>query len=237
MKETSSYNTPERNTKKSDNKALLPPPAKNANGSPGLYRPRGIGAASGFKGKYASAKALEHAVNLYFDKKFAEEKALTMAGLALSLGFTSRNALLRYEEKGEDFADVIETARTRIEEWKNELLIEGGRNVNGIVFDLKNHHGYSDRIEQKTVVETGDSLTQLLSALQGSVLRPVIASTAVQLEDNTDTEEAEYYPSDEDETETPILTDDFDMDEFLANEFENSNRSSSSDDYDLEDLV
>lgn len=237
MKETSCFNTPEKNTKKSDNKPLLPPPAKNANGSPGLYRPRGIGAASGFKGKYTSAKALEHAVNLYFDKKFAEEKPLTIAGLALSLGFTTKEALRRYEEKGEDFADVIETARTRIEEWKNELLLEGGRATNGIIFDLKNHHGYSDRIEQKTVVETGDSLTQLLSALQGSVLRPVIASTAVQLEDNTDTEEAEYYPNDEDETETPLLTDDFDMDEFLTNEFENSNRSSSSDDYDLEDLV
>jgi hypothetical protein len=205
-----------------------------------LYRPRGIGAAGGFKGKYTSAKALEHSVNLYFDKKFAEEKALTMAGLALSLGFTSRNALLRYEEKGEDFADVIETARTRIEEWKNELLIEGGRNVNGIVFDLKNHHGYSDRIEQKTVVEAGDSLTQLLSALQGSVLRPIISSTAIKLEDNTDTEEAEYYSDDEEgedetETETPILTDDFDIDEFLLDEFEHTNPSM--DDYDLEDLI
>jgi len=223
MKETSAYNTPEKNTKKSDNKPLLPPPAKNANGSPGLYKPRGMGASSGFMGKYASAKALEHAVNLYFDKKLADEKPLTIAGLALSLGFTTKEALRRYEEKGEDFADVIDTARTRIEEWKNELLIEGGRNVNGIVFDLKNHHGYSDRIEQKTVVETGDSLTQLLSALQGSVLRPVIASTAVQIEDNTDTEEAEYYPSDDD------------VSDFLLNEFED--KTFSNDDYDLEDLV
>lgn len=223
MKETSCFNTPEKNTKKSDNKPLLPPPAKNANGSPGLYRPRGMGASSGFMGKYASAKALEYAVNLYFDKKLADEKPLTIAGLALSLGFTTKEALRRYEEKGEDFADVIDTARTRIEEWKNELLIEGGRNVNGIVFDLKNHHGYSDRIEQKTVVEAGDSLTQLLSALQGSVLRPVIASTAVQLEDNTDTEEAEYYPSDDD------------VSDFLLNEFED--KTFSNDDYDLEDLV
>jgi len=223
MKETSAYNTPEKNTKKSDNKPLLPPPAKNANGSPGLYKPRGMGASSGFMGKYASAKALEHAVNLYFDKKLADEKPLTIAGLALSLGFTTKEALRRYEEKGEDFADVIDTARTRIEEWKNELLIEGGRNVNGIVFDLKNHHGYSDRIEQKTVVETGDSLTQLLSALQGSVLRPVIASTAVKIEDNTDTEEAEYYPSDDD------------VSDFLLNEFED--KTFSNDDYDLEDLV
>jgi hypothetical protein len=223
MKETSCFNTPEKNTKKSDNKPLLPPPAKNANGSPGLYRPRGMGASSGFMGKYASAKALEYAVNLYFDKKLADEKPLTIAGLALSLGFTTKEALRRYEEKGEDFADVIDTARTRIEEWKNELLIEGGRNVNGIVFDLKNHHGYSDRIEQKTVVEAGDSLTQLLSALQGSVLRPVIASTAVQLEGNTDTEEAEYYPSDDD------------VSDFLLNEFED--KTFSNDDYDLEDLV
>jgi len=65
-------------------------------------------------------------------------------------------------------------ARTRVEEWKNELLLEGGRATNGVIFDLKNNHGWTDRIEQKTTVEAGGTLADLLASLQGTVLRPTL---------------------------------------------------------------
>lgn len=175
--------TPERETSKRDNPALLPPPRKPKSKHDSATAPikgigtGGIGAGMGPPGsypKYRTAKALEDAVNLYFETKTEAGKPFTMAGLALSLGFSSARTLRTYEERGEAYADIIEVARTRVEEWKNELLLEGGRATNGVIFDLKNNHGWSDRIEQKTTVEAGGTLADLLASLQGTVLRPTL---------------------------------------------------------------
>lgn len=179
--------TPEKFTNRSDNKPIIPPPRKpkhkmdtnlvvgikgwgSGPANPGDKTPGG----SGTYPRYRTAEAMEAVINEYFVRKDFQEKPYTMAGLALSLGFKSAAALKTYEQRGEDFADVIEIARTRVEEWKNELLLEGGKQTNGVIFDLKNNHGWTDRMEQKTTVEAGDSLSKLLTALQGTVLRPVI---------------------------------------------------------------
>lgn len=126
--------------------------------------------------RYRTAEALEDAVQMYFDLKVEQKKPPTMPGLALSLGFKSTATLKNYEERGEEYADVIIVARTRVEEWKNELLLQGGQQTNGVIFDLKNQHGWSDKIEQKTTVVPGGSLAELLQALQGNVLRPAMFS-------------------------------------------------------------
>ena len=183
----SSYDTPEKATDRSDNKPMFPPPRKpTSKDDRGLMPVKGLGSgglgangkgggSSGFYPRYRSAEALEFAVNEYFSRKESEEKPFTMAGLALSLGFKSAKALSAYELRGEEYADIVEVARTRVEEWKNELLLEGGRATNGVIFDLKNNHGWTDRIENKTTMEVGGTLTDLLASLQGTVLRPKLA--------------------------------------------------------------
>ena len=67
----------------------------------------------------------------------------TIIGLARHLGFKSRNSLLHYAGKPE-FADIIIDAKMRIEEQRSEQLIDRSGIPGGIIFDLKNNHGWRD---------------------------------------------------------------------------------------------
>lgn len=78
--------------------------------------------------------------------RYAEHPTIT--GLALYLGFTSRQALLNYEAK-EEFVDAVKKAKTKIESAYEQALF--GRNAAGPIFALKNF-GWTDKqeIDQKT---------------------------------------------------------------------------------------
>lgn len=152
---------------------LFPPPRDPVNRmDTGLLPRYGLGRDSGFLPKFQTAEAMEEAIETYFKYVEEHERPPTMAGLALALGFKSVTTLKNYEKRGEDYAYIIEVARTRIEDWKNTLLLRAEKTVNGIIFDLKNNHGWADKIEQTTVHQAGNSLAELLTALQGNVLRP-----------------------------------------------------------------
>lgn len=71
----------------------------------------------------------------------------TITGLALYLGFTSRQAIMNYEEKPE-FVDAIKTAKLRIEAAYEQAIFGG--NAAGPIFALKNF-GWTDKqeIDQK----------------------------------------------------------------------------------------
>ncbi len=133
--------------------------------------------------RYRTAEALEFAVDAYFAAKEVDGKAPTMAGLALGLGFMSSSTLRSYEDKGEEYATIITVARTRVEEWKNELLLSGGKATLGVIFDLKNNHGWMDKSEQKVTVGADGSLAALMSQLQGKVLRPTLTASFSDIED------------------------------------------------------
>jgi hypothetical protein len=72
----------------------------------------------------------------------------TITGLALYLGFTSRQAILNYEEKPE-FVDAIKEAKLRVEAAYEQALF--GKNAAGPIFALKNFN-WTDKqeIDQKT---------------------------------------------------------------------------------------
>lgn len=61
----------------------------------------------------------------------------TMTGLALALGFTSRQALLNYKGKKE-FLDAITRARARVEQYTEERLFDKD-GANGAKFSLANN--------------------------------------------------------------------------------------------------
>lgn len=64
-------------------------------------------------------------------------KPPTVTGLALALGFTSRQALLNYQGKKE-FVDTITRAKSRVEQYAEERLFDRDGS-NGAQFSLKNN--------------------------------------------------------------------------------------------------
>lgn len=77
------------------------------------------------------------------DKYFEAEGKKTMTGLALALGFDSRQSLYDYQKRDE-FSYIINKALLRIECQYEENL--SGNNVAGSIFVLKNM-GWKDKNE------------------------------------------------------------------------------------------
>lgn len=86
------------------------------------------------------------------DRYFSENKTKpTITGLALYMGFASRQSFYDYEKSGE-FSYTIKRARLRIENKYEEAL--HGTSPTGAIFALKNF-GWTDKqeIEQKTTLK------------------------------------------------------------------------------------
>lgn len=71
---------------------------------------------------------------------------VTITGLALFLGFESRQSIYDYEQNGE-FSYIIKNARLRVEESYEQNL--HGNNCTGSIFALKNM-GWKDKTEVDT---------------------------------------------------------------------------------------
>lgn len=90
---------------------------------------------------YDDPAKLQAAVDSYFaerDKAAKDTKVrphYTICGLALALGFTSRQSLLNYEDKPE-FVDIIKKAKLRVEQNYEECLRDHA--CVGSIFALKN---------------------------------------------------------------------------------------------------
>lgn len=76
-------------------------------------------------------------------KKFRYPEHATITGLALYLGFTTRQALINYQEKDE-FVDAVKVAKLKIECAYEQAIF--GKNAAGPIFALKNF-GWSDKRE------------------------------------------------------------------------------------------
>lgn len=66
-----------------------------------------------------------------------DTKPLTITGLALALGFASRQALLNYQDR-EEFNDTITRAKARVEEYAESRLFDKD-GANGAKFSLANN--------------------------------------------------------------------------------------------------
>ena len=83
----------------------------------------------------------------YFGKMRAEERPLTVTGLALALGLSGRQSLIEYEGRPE-FSDTIKALKAECEQYAEERIFSA--NAAGAIFALKNY-GWSDKqeIDQK----------------------------------------------------------------------------------------
>ncbi|WP_333664712.1 terminase small subunit [Desulfobacter postgatei] len=91
-------------------------------------------------------EALDIAIAEYFADCDERGAPYTIPGLAYSLGFIDRRALIAYAGRPE-FSDTIKRARARIERQRVENLVAGNGSTPGQIFDLKNNFGYADKIE------------------------------------------------------------------------------------------
>lgn len=117
--------------------------------------------------KYKSVKQLQKAIDEYFESCKGELATLedgtpifdkrgapvligvrppTITGLALALGFNSRQSLLNYQEK-EEFVDTITRAKSRVEQYTEERLFDKD-GANGAKFSLSNNFkGWAEKTE------------------------------------------------------------------------------------------
>ncbi len=67
-----------------------------------------------------------------------DRKPLTVTGLALALGFTTRQSLLNYQHRSKSFQEIIERAKLRIENYA-EMRLYDKDGSNGAKFNLQNN--------------------------------------------------------------------------------------------------
>ncbi len=109
------------------------------------------------KRNFDTIEAMQEAIDNYKKVAKRSNRPLTIQGLALALGFTSRQSLLNYEgytdSSDKSFLDTIKKAKLEIEMDKVEGAMMGDYNSAVTIFDLKNNHGHKDKqeIEQTTI--------------------------------------------------------------------------------------
>lgn len=105
---------------------------------------------AGRPAKYNTPEEMQDAIDWYFFECYYDScgfprnypKPVTITGLALYLGFESRQSLTDYSRKDE-FSCTIKRAKMRVEQYLEERLF--GNNVTGIIFNLKNNFGWKDK--------------------------------------------------------------------------------------------
>lgn len=100
---------------------------------------------------YKSHKEFDAAVEAYFESATKP----TMSGLAFDLGFEDRDSFARYEEYGPEFSRTVKRAKLRIEQDRHERLIDKDKFTAGVIFDLKNNHGWKDQTQQEVTGPNG----------------------------------------------------------------------------------
>jgi len=100
--------------------------------------------------KYKTQEQLQKGIDAYFNMCDEKEKPYTMSGLALSLGI-DRRTLINYGER-DLFFTQIKNAKAKVETMLEENLYRLGNN-SGIIFNLKNNYGWTDKIEYNNEAE------------------------------------------------------------------------------------
>ena len=93
--------------------------------------------------KFPTVRALKARIKDYFDYVKSHDVPLTIERLCCFLD-CSRNTLLNYQARDE-FAPIITRVKREILANKAEMLLSNKGNTQGIIFDLKNNHGYRDK--------------------------------------------------------------------------------------------
>lgn len=101
---------------------------------------------------------------------FCHSKPPTVTGLALALGFTSRQGLLYYQAK-QEYMDIITRAKSKVEEYTEQRLFDRD-GVNGAKFSLiNNFKGWSDKSRDETDNEVLNHIDELIRGISDAAKR------------------------------------------------------------------
>jgi hypothetical protein len=101
------------------------------------------------------------------DEFFIKASHPTITGLALHLGFESRQSFYDYQ-KEEGFSYTIKRARSRIENAYEAMLYRSEGQVTGAIFALKNVGGWTD----KQVIESTNTQRVIMTDNDGEQINP-----------------------------------------------------------------
>ena len=105
-----------------------------------------------------SVKEFQTKTDAYFKSCDENKKAYTITGLALFLGYTSTGGLNDISTRGKDFEDILIRAKLRVEESLAQRLMKPGQPIAGIIFNLKNNFGWTDRQDHEITGKGGKGI-------------------------------------------------------------------------------
>jgi len=127
------------------------------------------GNAGGRPRLFQSPEAFEEKANAYFAQITSEDRP-TLAGLCLFMGFSDKESFSNYANYGDEFSRTIKKTQLRIEADRHNRLIGKDTFTPGVIFDLKNNHGWVDKQEVSMTVTHEDRLDRVRERLNG--IRP-----------------------------------------------------------------
>lgn len=117
--------------------------------------------------KYTKVEDMQVAIDKYFKECDENKVPYTITGLAIALGFDSRQSLLNYcnyeDDEDNSFLDTIKRAKTICEFDIERGLLSGKYNPTGAIFNLKNNYGWVDKQEIAADVNTDMTINIELS--------------------------------------------------------------------------
>ena len=117
--------------------------------------------------KYKSVKLMKEKIDMYFEMCDEKNEAYTVTGLCLALDIC-RDTLLEYS-KDKLFSDTIKKAKLKIENYLEKHLITDS-STTGIIFNLKNNFGWTD----KQQLEHSGNINNPFEGLSTEELRQLI---------------------------------------------------------------
>lgn len=117
--------------------------------------------------KISEKEELENKIKNYFEECDRNKEPYTITGLCIALDIC-RDTLSEYMKKDE-FSDTIKKAKLKVENYLEKHLITDS-STTGIIFNLKNNFGWSD----KQQIEHSGNVNNPFSELSTEELRQLI---------------------------------------------------------------
>lgn len=125
---------------------------------------------SGKKGRpkaYTDVEIMQQKIDKYFNECDKNKEPYTITGLALALDL-DRKSINNYA-KDSEFFPTIKKAKLRVENYLEKRLINDS-SATGIIFNLKNNYGWTDKQE----VQHSGNINNPFSELSTEELRQLI---------------------------------------------------------------
>lgn len=98
--------------------------------------------------KYTEVEIMQQKIEMYFEECEKKNEPYTVTGLCLALDITRET--LREYVKDEQFSDTIKKAKLKVENYLEKHLITDS-STTGIIFNLKNNFGWTDKQENLNI--------------------------------------------------------------------------------------